>query len=123
MERDRQAREQRNHELQLKMLEALGGRGNQAGPSLTELIAGVEALRRPSIFSDQTGKMRAPNSGKLRSRRRSVHSRLDSLQRTREPLANIPMTEPTLCSLLQNAGNQIRHDPLPLYSHPFKVVT
>src|SRR5262249_9875076 len=46
MERDRQAREQRNHELQLKMLEALGGRGNQAGgPSLTELIAGVEALR------------------------------------------------------------------------------
>jgi hypothetical protein len=45
MERDRQAREQRNHELQLKMLEALGGRGNQAGPSLTELIASVEALR------------------------------------------------------------------------------
>jgi hypothetical protein len=45
MERDRQAREQRNHELQLKMLEALGGRGNQAGPSLTELISGVEALR------------------------------------------------------------------------------
>jgi hypothetical protein len=45
MERDRQAREQRNHELQLKMLEALGGRGNQAVPSLTELIAGVEALR------------------------------------------------------------------------------
>jgi hypothetical protein len=45
MERDRQAREQRNHELQLKMLEALGGRGNQAGPSLTELIGGVEALR------------------------------------------------------------------------------
>ena len=27
------------------MLEALGGRGNQAGPSLTELIASVEALR------------------------------------------------------------------------------
>ena len=52
-----------------------------------------------------------------------MHSRLDSLQRTREPLANILMTEPTLCSLLQNAGNQIRHDPLPLYSHPFKVVT
>src|SRR5262245_28449778 len=45
MERDRQAREQRNHELQLKMLEALGGRGNQTGPSLTELIASVEALR------------------------------------------------------------------------------
>ena len=45
MERDRQAREQRNHELQLKMLEALGGRSNQAGPSLTELIASVEALR------------------------------------------------------------------------------
>src|SRR5439155_3722575 len=45
MERDRQAREQRNHELQLKMLEALGGRGNQAGPSLTELVASVEALR------------------------------------------------------------------------------
>jgi hypothetical protein len=45
MERDRQAREQRNHELQLKMLEALGGRDNQSGPSLTELIAGVEALR------------------------------------------------------------------------------
>src|SRR5262245_24414590 len=45
MERDRQSREQRNHELQLKMLEALGGRGNQAGPSLTELIASVEALR------------------------------------------------------------------------------
>jgi len=32
-------REQRNHELQLKMLEALDGRGNHAGPSLTELIA------------------------------------------------------------------------------------
>jgi hypothetical protein len=45
MERDRQTREQRNHELQLKMLEALGGRGSQAGPSLTDLIAGVEALR------------------------------------------------------------------------------
>jgi hypothetical protein len=45
IERDRQAREQRNHELQLKMLEALGGRGNQVGPSLTEFIAGVEALR------------------------------------------------------------------------------
>jgi hypothetical protein len=46
MERDRQAREQRNHELQLKMLEALGSRGSQAaGPSLTELIASVEALR------------------------------------------------------------------------------
>jgi hypothetical protein len=45
MERDRQAREQRNHELQLKMLEALGAHGNQTGPSLTELIAGVEALR------------------------------------------------------------------------------
>ena len=45
MERDRQAREQRNHELQLKMLEAVGGRGNQTAPSLTELIAGVEALR------------------------------------------------------------------------------
>src|SRR5215831_7907223 len=45
MERDRQAREQRNHELQLKMLEALGSRGSQSGPSLTELIAGVEALR------------------------------------------------------------------------------
>jgi hypothetical protein len=45
MERDRQVREQRNHELQLKMLEALGGRGNQTGPSLTELIASVEALR------------------------------------------------------------------------------
>src|SRR5439155_11359129 len=45
IERDRQAREQRNHELQLKMLEALGGHGNQAGPSLTELIASVEALR------------------------------------------------------------------------------
>src|SRR5215831_14052254 len=45
MERDRQAREQRNHELQLKMLEAVNGRGGQAGPSLTELIAGVEALR------------------------------------------------------------------------------
>jgi hypothetical protein len=45
MERERQAREQRNHELQLKMLEALGGRGNQAAPSLTELISGVEALR------------------------------------------------------------------------------
>jgi hypothetical protein len=45
MERDRQAREQRNHELQLKMLEALGGRGNQASPSLTELMGGVEALR------------------------------------------------------------------------------
>jgi len=46
MERDRQAREQRNHELQLKMLEALSSRGgNQAGPSLTELVASVEALR------------------------------------------------------------------------------
>src|SRR5262249_42645598 len=45
MERERQSREQRNHELQLKMLEALGGRGNQAGPSLTELISSVEALR------------------------------------------------------------------------------
>jgi hypothetical protein len=45
MERDRQAREQRNHELQLKMLETMGGRSNQTGPSLTELIAGVEALR------------------------------------------------------------------------------
>jgi hypothetical protein len=48
IERDRQAREQRNHELQLKMLEALGGHSNQAGPSLTELIAGVEALRNLS---------------------------------------------------------------------------
>jgi hypothetical protein len=47
---DRQAREQRNHELQLKMLEALGGRGNQAGPSLTELVAGVEAVRRAFDF-------------------------------------------------------------------------
>lgn len=45
MERDRQAREHRNHELQLKMLDALGSRGNQAVPSLTELIGGVEALR------------------------------------------------------------------------------
>ena len=45
IERDRQAREQRNHELQLKMLDAVGSRGNQAGPSLTELIGGVEALR------------------------------------------------------------------------------
>jgi hypothetical protein len=45
MEHDRQAREQRNHELQLKMLEAVGGRSNQAGPSLTEHIASVEALR------------------------------------------------------------------------------
>jgi hypothetical protein len=45
IERDRQSREQRNHELQLKMLDALGGRGNQVGPSLTELIGGVEALR------------------------------------------------------------------------------
>ena len=48
MERDRQAREQRNHELQLKMLEALGGSGDQSGTSLTELIAGVEALRNLS---------------------------------------------------------------------------
>jgi hypothetical protein len=45
MERDRQSREQRNHELHLKMLEALGGRENQAGPSLSELINSVEALR------------------------------------------------------------------------------
>ena len=46
MERDRQAREQRNHELQLKMLEALSSRGgNQAGPSLTGLVASIEALR------------------------------------------------------------------------------
>jgi hypothetical protein len=48
MERDRQAREQRNHELHLKMLEALGNRGTQVAPSLTELIAGVETLRNMS---------------------------------------------------------------------------
>jgi hypothetical protein len=48
IERDRQAREQRNHELQMKMLEALGGHGNPAGPSLTELVAGIEALRNLS---------------------------------------------------------------------------
>jgi hypothetical protein len=48
IERDRQAREQRNHELQLKMLDALGGRSNQASPSLTELISGVETLRNLS---------------------------------------------------------------------------
>ena len=48
IERDRQAREQRNHELQLKMLDALGTCGDQAGPSLSELISSVEALRKPS---------------------------------------------------------------------------
>src|SRR5262249_4364828 len=56
MERDRQAREQRNHELQLKMLEALGSRGNQAaGPSLTELIAGVQSLRNLAEKGGATG--------------------------------------------------------------------
>ena len=46
IERDRQAREQRNHEVQLKMLEALGARGNQATtPTITELIAGVRGLK------------------------------------------------------------------------------
>jgi len=47
---DRQARRQRNHELQLKMLEASGDRGNQAGPFLPELVAGIEALRRAFDF-------------------------------------------------------------------------
>ena len=49
IERDRQAREQRNHELQLKMLEALGNRGSQAaGPTITELIAGLRGLKELS---------------------------------------------------------------------------
>src|SRR5262245_55988250 len=56
MERDRQAREQRNRELQLKMLEALGSRSNQAsGPSLTELIAGVQSLRNLAEKGGTTG--------------------------------------------------------------------
>jgi hypothetical protein len=56
MERDRQAREQRNHELQLKVLEALSSRGgNQAGPSLTELVASVEALRNLAGNGTLTG--------------------------------------------------------------------
>jgi hypothetical protein len=42
MEADRREREQRNHELMLKLLES---RNDAGGPSLTELVGSVEALR------------------------------------------------------------------------------
>jgi hypothetical protein len=45
MEADRREREQRNHELQLKMLESIGARGASAGPSMTELVTAVKSLK------------------------------------------------------------------------------
>jgi hypothetical protein len=45
MEADRREREQRNHELQLKMLESFGGRGAFAAPSMTELVTAVRSLK------------------------------------------------------------------------------
>jgi len=52
----------------LKVLEAMGGLSNQAGPSLTELIAGVAALRNLAAGDDfpvlESGRYRGPRPAK-----------------------------------------------------------
>jgi hypothetical protein len=46
MEEERREREQRNHELQLKMFESIGGSKNETPPiTVTDLINGLRGLK------------------------------------------------------------------------------